>query len=242
MTITATTTDSTSRRRHEEAGGPTTAETASASAPRPDAAAAQKAGRSREHAEPLWTHTPDAANASARVDLSKTFAKARNEIKEPLPKSLCPANGVEAQKQMQADLKEMLPKLVKLEKDLAALSKAMHPYMKDVEEGLHAAHEMKEGVEAMLEGEHMAHHAGIGEQILASTAIAVGITTFVHGAKHYAEVIERLPPDAKTTVAAAKPIMQEVTRDLADVAITAKAMLDHGLRGGLTPQRVCIGG
>jgi hypothetical protein len=235
MTITATTTDPTTRRRPEDLDVATTAPSAAAG----EAGRGTKTSAPREHVEPEWNHSrlPDVAH----VDISSTFASARSELSKAMPASLALAPSEATKKQLTEDAKAMLPKLEKLEKDLAALSKAMHPYMKDVEEGLEAAHHIKEGLEAMIEGGHMAHHPGVGEKLLGGTAVAIGIATVVHGAKQYAHVIERLPPDAKTTVANAKPILQDVMRDLDDIKHAAKTMADHALQGGLEPRTVRIG-
>jgi hypothetical protein len=234
MTITATT-DPSTRRRSDDLDVSTPAPSAAAA----EAARGTKADRSREPARPEWTHSlsPDLA----LVDISSTIAKARSQISQPGAKSLVLAPSEQTQKQLMADAKAMLPKLEKLEKDLAALGKAMHPYMKDIEKGVHAAHDMKEGLECIVEGKHLTGHGNIASELLGSAAMGVGIATFVHGAKDYLEVIKRLPPDAKETVANAKPIVQDVMRDLEDIGRAAKAMADHALEGGLAPRNVRIG-
>ena len=235
MTITATT-DTRTRRQSDDLDVSTTAPSAAAT----EAARGNKNDRRREHVEPEWSHSrsPDVA----LQDISSTFAHARSELSKAMPASLTLAPSEATKKQLTEDAKAMLPKLEKLEKDLAALAKAMHPYMKDIHEGLEAAHHIKEGLEAIIEGGHMAHHPGAGEKLLGGTAVAIGIATLVHGAKEYKEVIERLPPDAKTTVANAKPILQDVMRDLDDIKHAAKTMADHALQGGLEPRNVRIGG
>ena len=235
MTITAST-DSASRRRNDELDAP-------AAPPPNDAARTAKSERPREHVEIAWDHRPTSSTSiESRSTPGAVIVQARSQIAQPLPASLCGAVGEPLKKQLAEDLKAMLPKLEKLEKDLGALRVAMHPYMKDLEEGLHAAHEMKEGIELALEGHHLSHGGGVSEKLLGGAAVLLGVGTLVHGAKEYAEVIAHLPPDAQATVKNAKPIVADVMRDLDDLGAAAKTAVNHLMGGALTSRGVCIGG
>jgi hypothetical protein len=235
MTITAST-DSASRRRNDELDAP-------AAPPPKDAARTDKSDRPRENVEIAWDHRPTSSTSiEPRSTPGAAIAQARSQIAQPLPGSLCGAVGEPLKKQLTEDLKAMLPKLEKLEKDLGALRVAMHPYMKDLEEGLHAAHEMKEGIELALEGHHLSHGGGVPEKVLGGAAVLLGVGTLVHGAKEYAEVIAHLPPDAQSTVKNAKPIVADVMRDLDDLGASAKTALNHLMGGALASRGVCIGG
>jgi hypothetical protein len=236
MTITAST-DSASRRRNDELD-------AAAAAPPPnDASRTAKSERPRENVEIGWDRRPTSPTSiEPRSTPGAVIAQARSQIAQPLPTSLCGAVGEPLKKQLAEDLKAMLPKLEKLEQDQGALRVAMHPYMKDLEEGLHAAHEMKEGIELALEGHHLSHGGGVPEKVLGGAAVLLGVGTLVHGAKEYAEVIAHLPPDAQSTVKNAKPIVADVMRDLDDLGASAKTALNHLMGGALTSRGVCIGG
>ena len=236
MTITAST-DSASRRRNEEL------DAAAAAPATKEAATTEKSERAREHVEIAWDHRPTSSTTiEQRQAPSTLIAEARSQIAQPLPASMCGAMTESTKKQLTEDLKAMLPQLEKLEKDLGALKVAMHPYMKDIEEGLHAAHAMKEGIELALEGHHLSHSGSLPEKLLGGAAVMVGVGTFVHGAKGYAETIAHLPPDARETVKNAKPIVAEVMRDLDGLSASARTTLSHLIDNALPLRGVCIGG